>query len=121
MVYYYKLNVGTLEKFIDQIGRLDFVGVWRHIGRIILEDQNWVRDDVDYPEAVEAAEIMAFGYNQEWEIDESRCDGYRWVTSECLGRIVDRCHKQDPDVVGIITTLINHSPYPDAEYHNIED
>lgn len=117
---YYKLNVGILEYYIGQVSRWDYKGIASNIDGILSKDRSWAQDDVDYPEAVESAEILAF-YRQEFEIDESRLDGQRWVTDLCLRRIYEMCLKYDPQVVGVITTLINNSPYPDAEYHNIED
>ena len=117
---YYKLTAGILEQYIDQVCRSDFKSIALSIHWTLTQDRNWVMDDVDYPEAVEAAEILAF-YRQECEIDESRVDGERWVTDECLQRIHEMCLKYDPQVRGVITTLINHSPYPDAEYVNIDD
>lgn len=113
MVYYYKLAASLLEKYITQIEKLDYKGVSSNIGQIILQERNWVRDDVDVPEAVEAAEFMAFGPSQEWNVDESRLGGHRWVTDECLRRIMESCQRHDRDVVGVIVTIINQSPFPE--------
>lgn len=120
MMLYFKINAGALEQYIDQIRRSDFRGVALSIDRFLSESRNWVLDDIDYPEAVEAAEILAF-YKQECDIDETRLDGQRWITSECLGRIHEMCLKYNKQVLGVLITLINHSPYPDAEYVDIDD
>ena len=113
MVYYYKIAAATLSNYVIQIEQMNFRGVSSNIGKLMFEGRNWVRDDVDMPEAVEAAEFMAFGLNQEWEVDDTRCNGDRWVTDECLKRIMESCQKSDRDIVGVIITLINQSPYPD--------
>ncbi len=115
MVYYYKVAALTLREYIANIEQSDFKTVSASIGRIMFQNRNWVRDDVDYPEAVETAEMLAYS-NKDWSVDHTRCDGERWITDGCLRRIMADCQHQDGDVVGVITTIINHSPYPDADY-----
>jgi len=118
MVYYYKLSVTTLRNYLDLIESTDFSKIAKDIAQILFHDRNWVRDDVDYPEAVETAELMAFGLSPDWRVDEGRIDGERWVTDECLRRIMDGCNRGDSDIISIITTIINHAPYPDAEFQD---
>lgn len=117
MVVYYKVSADLLKEYIRLIQeRLAYVGVAVSLKYILSDAKSWVMDDVDYPEAVEAAEILAFG-KPETTTDASRSDGYRWMTDHSIGRIIKLCYARSNKLVGVFTTLINHSPYP----HEVDD
>jgi hypothetical protein len=116
MVQYYKVSAALLKEYIRLIRhRMAHVGVAVSLKHILEESRFWVMDDVDYPEAVETAECMAWE-KPEPEIDTDRQDGYRWVSDFCLRRLVKTCYARETKVLTeALTTLINHSPYPNDD------
>jgi hypothetical protein len=115
MVQYYKVSAALLREYVRLIReRMAHVGVAVSL-KHILESKYWVMDDVDYPEAVETAEILAFE-RPEGEFDTDRTDGYRWVSDHCLRRLVRMCYARETEkLLKAFTTLVNHSPYPNDD------
>lgn len=115
---YYKIPAILLKEYVCLLQeRSAHVGVAVSL-KHLLQEQSWVRDDVDFPEAVETAEIVAFE-KPEVSIDETRLDGYRWITKYALERLIRMCYARDVKMLDkAIITMINMSPYPgdDPEY-----
>jgi len=116
MVQYYKVSAHLLREYVRLIKeRMAHVGVAVSLKHILEESKYWVMDDVDYPEAVETAEILAFE-RPETELDSDRTDGYRWVSDHCLRRLIKTCYARNTKVLEqAFTTLVNHAPYPNDD------